>query len=143
MKQLALSVVNRLPEVARVIDEVERFARTHKVPSRACAAFVLALDELVTNVVKYAWDAGTEHRFAVSVRLTDRSLSAEILDDGAAYDPLQTPEANLSDNLAERPIGGLGIHIVRRTMDEFTYERTDGGNRQVIVKAFHKQEPKA
>jgi anti-sigma regulatory factor (Ser/Thr protein kinase) len=141
MNELALSVVNRLPDVVRVVGEVEGFARAHDVPPRASAAFTLALDELMTNVVKYAWRAESEHRFTVSVRIADRRLSAEILDDGEAYDPLTTPEADLSGTIDERPIGGLGVHIVRRTMDEFTYERTGGRNRQFISKMFETREP--
>lgn len=62
-----------------------------------------------------------------SVRLT-------VIDDGRAFDPLAAPPPNLSTDVRERPIGGLGLHMLREMADEIVYKRRDGTNRLTLTK---------
>ena len=95
----------------------------------------IALDELMSNVARYAYAPGTG----------DITLSAEILeepkrivltltDSGVPYDPLKKDDPDVSLSADERGIGGLGIFIVKQSMDDMTYAYLDGQNVVTIIK---------
>ena len=126
------SVTVRLPADLREIERLHRLVRQfgdlHEVLSRALYAVNLALDEVVTNVVRHGFDdpAGQE----VVARLTARNgeITTEVCDSGRAFNPLDAPAPNLEAPLAERSLGGLGIHLVRSLMDGLEYRRENGKN---------------
>lgn len=136
MDSLSLELTNRLPEIQRMIDCVEAFGRRNALPENVVWQFALALDELVTNVVSYGYRDEDPHAIVVSMRLSDGWLTADIVDDGIAFDPLQTPPPDLDADLDGRPIGGLGVHFVRKMMDSVEYRRDGGKNHLTIAKAL-------
>lgn len=95
----------------------------------------LALEEVVTNVMLYAYDDGQEHTFTVSASADDSLLTFTIKDDGQPFDPLtDAPEADTTSAAEQREIGGLGIHLVRSLMDSVTYQRIDNHNILTLTK---------
>ena len=126
------SITVRLPADLREIERLNRIVRQfgdlHEIPSRALYAVNLALDEVVTNVVRHGFDdpGGQE----VLAQLTARSgeVTTEVSDSGRAFDPLAVPAPNLEAPLAERSLGGLGIHLIRSLMDALEYRRENGKN---------------
>ncbi|HZT51308.1 MAG TPA: ATP-binding protein [Stellaceae bacterium] len=103
---------------------LEAFARAHGVEGDDIARFLVALEELVSNLVKYGYDdPGPRGTVAVTLRLADRRLKLEIVDDGRPFDPFAQAPPDLDAPLEERPVGGLGLHLVRRLMDEARYRR--------------------
>ncbi len=94
----------------------------------------LAVDELVTNAIGYGCDDG-EHRIDIALRLEGDTLTVEIADDGKAFDPLQVPEPDLSAPAEQHAGGGVGIWLVRKTMDAVAYRRENGRN--VVTLAKH------
>ena len=93
------------------------------------------LEEIGTNIVKY----GYEHEGKKDIRITltseSHALSMEILDDGKPYDPFaEAPPPDLDSSVEERPIGGLGVHLVQKLMDEAHYRREDGMNKVTLIK---------
>ena len=92
----------------------------------------LVLDELWVNVVHYSGATGDVE---VSLDTDADEVRLEIADDGRPFDPLsEAVEPDLDAALEERPIGGLGIFLVREMMDELHYRREDGKNRLAMVK---------
>ena len=93
----------------------------------------VSLDEVLANVVRHGLEGrGEESRVALEIDFEPGDpprCEVRIEDDGAAFDPLQAPPPDTSLDIDERPIGGLGIELVRRLMDEVHYERRDGRNR--------------
>ena len=91
--------------------------------------FQVALDEVLSNTVRcgYGSEAG-EHRIEVRFHLKDQVLELAIVDDAAPFNPLDAREPDTTQPIADRPIGGLGIHVVRRLMDEVEYERKENRN---------------
>jgi len=83
----------------------------------------LIFDELLNNVISYAYRDDAEHDIETRVELTGKRLTVTISDDGVPFNPLSlaTPDTNLS--LEEREIGGLGIHLVRNLVDDVSYQR--------------------
>ena len=125
---LTLRLVNRLSEINRLSTEIDRFAADRDLHAEAHFQLQLVLDELVSNVIKYAYGDGAEHEILVRLEADHGGWSAEIRDDGKAFDPLKAPAPKLNASIHERPVGGLGIHIVLSMMDSVTYRRENGLN---------------
>src|SRR5262249_22080802 len=89
---------------------------------------------VISNVVKYAWDDGARHEFLVRITVHPERMDLEIFDDGREFNPLSAPEPE-PPAAGQRPKpGGLGIQMVRRLVDGFSYQRVDGRNHTTISK---------
>src|SRR5688572_19821347 len=105
--QFELALINRATEITRAHDLLEQFAATHEVPVRKLHELQLALEEHLTNILRYGYDDDLEHHIQIGIKLTIGELRIEVQDDGRAFNPLTHPAPDLSLPLAERPIGGL------------------------------------
>ncbi|MBQ6067544.1 MAG: ATP-binding protein [Clostridia bacterium] len=106
-------------------------------PSRARIQLDIALDELMSNVARYAYAPETgEVTVSVSIRKDPRRAVITLTDSGVPYDPLQTKDPDVTLTAEERPIGGLGIFIVKQSMDDVIYDYRNGQNIVTIVKHF-------
>jgi anti-sigma regulatory factor (Ser/Thr protein kinase) len=132
--QLDLTVLNSPNEIARAQDQLEQFAAAHQFPERKLHEVQLALEEHLTNIVRYGYGDGREHPIQLRVKLAAGELRLEVEDDARPFNPLAHPAPDLSRPLAERPVGGLGIHMIRKSVDELEYRREDGKNFLVMVK---------
>jgi anti-sigma regulatory factor (Ser/Thr protein kinase) len=126
---ISLTLANHLSEVAKLAGFVEAFGVAEGLEPEAVFNLNLALDEVVTNVIRYAHeDDGQEHPIVVRLALESGVVTAEVEDDGRAFNPLEAAAPNLDASIDERPIGGLGIHLVRSVMTSVEYRRQDGRN---------------
>lgn len=136
MKELTLDAsIENIPAVTGFVDEqLERLA----CPLEAQAQIDIAIDELFSNIAYYAYNPETGPA-TVRVEVIEDPLSVEItfIDAGARYDPLAREDPDLSLSAAERQIGGLGIYIVKNSMDAVSYEYKDGKNILRIRKSLH------
>jgi anti-sigma regulatory factor (Ser/Thr protein kinase) len=110
------------------------FADTNALPEPVRRSINVALDEMLANVLSHGRTGRDACLLTVEVELDQGRVTVIITDDGTPFDPFErdTPDTTLP--LEEREIGGLGIHLVRRLMDEVRYERRDGHNVVVLVK---------
>ena len=128
-RPMSLTLVNQLSDVAKLSSFVEAFGVAEGLAPEAVYSLNLALDEVVTNVIRYAHeDDGREHPIVVRLALERDVLTAQVEDDGRAFNPLEAPAPDLEASLDERPIGGLGIFLVRSVMNSVEYRREDGRN---------------
>ena len=125
---------NKPEEKRRLLTALEEFVCEHQLPPSAVQAADLALEEHLTNVMNYAYDDGAEHKIIVRLQASAADLVIEVEDDGKPFDPTQAPHVDTSLPLNQKPIGGLGIHLIRRSMDEMGYERRDDRNIVRMVK---------
>ena len=132
--QLELTLLNRRSEIARLQDRLESFGREQGLAARAVHDVQLALEEHLTNILAYGYDDELEHQIRVLVQLEASELRLEVADDGHPFNPLAQPEPDVSKPIAERPIGGLGIHMMRKSLDGMEYRRADGKNFLTMVK---------
>lgn len=127
MKELTVDAT--VENIASVTDFVDEQLEALGCPLKAKMQIDIAIDELFGNIAHYAYkpDAGPA---TVRVEVIENPLAVIItfIDHGVQYDPLSAQEPDTTLSAEERKIGGLGIYIVKKSMDEFTYEYKDGQN---------------
>jgi len=111
-----------------MLQALKKFAVDFRLPEKALQAADLALEEHLTNVMKYGFDDAQVHQILVRLDRVKNVLQIEVEDDGKAFNPLEFPPPDLNLPLSERPVGGLGIHLIRSFMDELGYRREGGRN---------------
>ena len=87
------------------------------------------MEEIVTNIVKYAHGDDRPHEIAVSISLVAGQAVLCIEDDGRPFNPLAAPPPDTEGPIQQRPVGGLGIHLVREMSESIGYRRIEGKNR--------------
>ena len=127
-----LAATENISKITAFVDaELERIG----CPPKANAQIDICIDEIVANIARYAYGSGTGN---ATVRLdfdeTERVVSLTFVDSGMPFDPLDVPEPDITSPLAERPIGGLGLFMVKNMMDSMSYRREDGHNILTIRK---------
>ena len=101
----------------------QRWAETGLAPE-TCFPFELALEELFINVAMHGSTPGIVPQVEVEFTFDGSTAALTVRDDGPAFDPLAAPPPDVEAALEERPVGGLGIYLVREMMDDVTYQRT-------------------
>ncbi|MBQ7674685.1 MAG: ATP-binding protein [Alphaproteobacteria bacterium] len=126
---MLISLKNDVNEIARLCDEVKKFCEENGVSDEKYHDIVLILDEIVTNVINYAYPDGGTHTFTLDLRKEgDDRISMKLSDDGIPFDPLARDNPDTESSLEERQIGGLGIFIVKQLSEVVEYSRTDDKN---------------
>ena len=129
-----ITIVNRASELARVAEFLDRLGPERNLARETVADMQVALDEILTNITKYAYADDGEHKILIRFRVSGGVLEAMIEDDGAPFDTLAIPPPDVSAPLHERRVGGVGIHFVKSLMDEVAYDRVGDRNRLVLRK---------
>lgn len=123
--------IQQIPQLAKF---VEAIAQEKQLSQSMAMGINLALEEAVSNVILYAYPKETDGLVDVEAYLRKSSLEFIIVDSGIPFDPTAAPEVNLDAPAEDRPIGGLGIHLVRELMDSVNYERKDNKNYLRMIK---------
>jgi len=122
-----------LGELDHLAEEIRRFSSAHALDEQAAFDLNLALEELFANSVQHGGCKGLDDAARVRLRVVDGGqVEAEYSDRGHAFDPTQAPEPDIHAPLEARDAGGLGIHLVRKIMQDLRYSRTDEWNRIVM-----------
>jgi serine/threonine-protein kinase RsbW len=133
-ESLTLEVRNSRDAIAPASAKAEAWLERHRSSPQVLSLVLLAIEELVTNCIKYGYDDAGDHTITVLLSICDKELTMVVIDDGHPFDPLAVPAPDLVLEIDDRPIGGLGIHLVRRLADHMSYERRDGSNRLTLTK---------
>jgi anti-sigma regulatory factor (Ser/Thr protein kinase) len=137
--KLSLNIERSHDELGRITGAVDDLGHRESWSNDLLFRVHLVLEELVLNIIDYGFDDGKDdHELEVVLTSDDDALTIEITDDGFPFDPLQdakTPDVNAP--LEDRPIGGLGVHLVRTMMDEMHYRRDHGKNHLTLVARRH------
>jgi anti-sigma regulatory factor (Ser/Thr protein kinase) len=128
---LTLKVANDLAVIPQTAAELDAFCATHAISSRTAHRFNLALEEVLTNVIAYAFPAGERHAIDVRIAWRDGTLHATVSDDGVAFNPLARPAPDLQAPIEQRQVGGLGIHLLRTLAETADYRRD--GDRNILT----------
>jgi serine/threonine-protein kinase RsbW len=118
----------------RVAEDFDAYGAARGLPPEVVRAVQVALDEMLSNIVRHGYGERGEGQIEVSFRLDKGVLEVTIEDDAPPFDPLTAPPPDTTGDLASRPDGGLGILLTRKLMDEVEYERAGDRNRVVLRK---------
>jgi serine/threonine-protein kinase RsbW len=115
--------------ISKLAELAESFGQSQQLTDDEVMEINLVLDEVVTNVLDYGFEGiDGEPEIRVTMTLEGGELTIQVDDNGRAFDPLQAAAPDLDAPLEDRPIGGLGIHIVRSVMTTVAYDRRGGRN---------------
>ena len=133
MKELTIAATTE--NIGVVTDFVNEQLESFDCPIKAQMQIDIAIDELFGNIAHYAYNPEVGDA-TVRVEVKDEPLAVVItfIDKGVPYDPLKKSDPDTSLSAEEREIGGLGIYMVKKSMDEISYEYKDGQNILTILK---------
>lgn len=118
------TLASRPDEVASTLDAIEIALVESGLTHELTMELRLLGEEAITNVVKYARAESIE----VVVEVSKTSVVLELRDDGQQFDPLSAAAPDLDASVEDRPLGGLGIHLIQTLTDDVSYERDEGWN---------------
>ncbi len=129
MNYRKIELYNEISQLAPMAEWIEGTCEEFGASASLTMSINLALEEAVTNVIMYAYpDNGVSATFFVDFDLDGDIATWRIVDTGKPFDPTAKGDVDLSLDVMERPIGGLGIFMVKEIMDEVSYSREDGQN---------------
>jgi sigma-B regulation protein RsbU (phosphoserine phosphatase) len=136
--QHSITLTNDIQQVPQLADFVDMVCEEVGMDMAIAIQMNLAMEEAVVNVMDYAYPAGTVGDVTIEAESDDDQLQFTIIDSGTPFDPTAKEEVDTTLSAEERPIGGLGIHLVRQLMDSINYERIDGKNILTLHKKIDK-----
>ena len=121
--RVSVAIAPRWAELRRLLRRVDEFASAHQLPAQAWYCTRLALEEIVTNVLKYARPQGPGHAIIVQLALNEHAVTLRIEDEGAPFNPLLHVHDRRGAQAQDKAKGGQGLLLVKNLMDTFTYRR--------------------
>ena len=141
LKTTEMTLDNRLPDVFAALDRCEQLLQDAGTPVALCGDMRLVLEELMVNTVEYGYPDGQPGQIRLRLQPLADAVAVELIDDGVAFDPLQSADPVLTGDLADRErVGGLGIHLARTMTDEMRYTRDAQGNHLLLRFAYPTQD---
>ena len=132
--KISLKIEPRAEELDTITAAVEGFGDAEQWPSGLIFRVNLVLEEVGLNIINHG-RTDDLHEIEITLISEPESIIIEIVDNGRPFDPRKdAPEPDVEAGVAERPIGGLGVHLVRTMMDELHYRREGGRNYLKLVK---------
>lgn len=129
-----LIIVNDLQEINRLEEFVEEFGGQLGLSSDIIMEIRLALEEAVVNVINYAYPPSQKKEIRLYAYCQDSELTFLLTDTGKSFDPTLVEHTDISAAIEDRPIGGLGVFLIREIMNEVSYQRIGGENQLTLKK---------
>lgn len=127
-----------IPSSTRYLEDVRHFVETHALAADLSEMVVeqikIAVDEACTNVIEHAYGGEAGHEITIDLLIDPKRFTVRIQDEGQAFDPAVYQEPDIFKYAQQRKMGGFGVHIMRRLMDEVQYERKGRFNECCLVK---------
>jgi len=128
LQYIKITISNDPANLSVLRETLDRFGAEQGIPSEALIALHVVLDEIVSNVIKFAWPEGGAHEVLVRLTVLDTGVEVEVVDDGRPYDPREAPAPEQAAPGSRPRPGGVGIHMVKQLVDGFEYERVGESN---------------
>lgn len=122
--------INEIPRVSAALDQL---MQVHSFSSEEILDVQLAVEEAVTNVIMHGYD-GQAGEISILCKASRGIIEIQIEDTAPPFDPLSVPDPDFTADIQDRRIGGLGIFLIRRVMDDIMYRNNEGKNILVLVK---------
>ena len=123
-----IALRNNIEEINRLHTFIEEVGEMVALPMKTVMNLNVVLEEAVTNVILYAYPKEEHEYIHLTAKEQEGKLIFILTDSGKAFDPTQAPDADITLSADDRQIGGLGIFLIRKIMNEVKYVRIDGKN---------------
>lgn len=133
MHVLSLEKTARRENLAELFAFVEQALASLNTPASNRDKLMMSLDEALTNVVFYAYPENRPGTVGIRIFRDGQTVTAEIVDHGKPFDPTMHPPPDITLPIEQRPVGGLGIHMMRELLTGLHYCRENGENRLVLT----------
>jgi sigma-B regulation protein RsbU (phosphoserine phosphatase) len=130
----SIKIINDLKQITTAIEWFEAFAMENEMPFAFIQKINIAFDELLNNIISYGYDDDDVHEIDVKIELRGERFIIIISDDGIPFNPFKKDPPDTMLTVEERMIGGLGIHLVKKLMDEYEYKRHINKNIITLIK---------
>ena len=134
-----LTLPNDIETISQLNEFIDGFCEETGISKDVCMSLNLAIEEAVVNVMNYAYPEGTVGHVDIEVDADKESITFVISDTGKPFDPTKKEDVDITLPAEKRKIGGLGIHLIRRIMDDIDYQYTDKKNILTLKKKLNKQ----
>ncbi len=124
----SIILANDIAEIGKLAQFIEEIGEDFSLSPDIVFNLNLVLEEAVVNVINYAYPKEEHQSIYLSAKLLEDSIVFVLTDTGLEFDPTKAPDADITLSADDRPIGGLGIFLIRQIMNEVKYERIDGKN---------------
>ena len=129
---LTIEVPSTRESIASASAQAEEWLQSHRPSAQTLNLLLITIEELVINCIDYGFDDDQLHTIRLMLSIEGRNLTITVVDDGHPFDPLAMPLPDLSLPVQARPVGGLGIYLLRQLADQITYQRRDEFNELTI-----------
>ena len=130
-----ITVEATIENLSMVNEMVDRVLTDNDCPARIQMQIDVAVEEIYVNIASYAYHPGKgDATVSISILSEPKRAVITFSDSGTPYDPLKKPDPDVTLGAEERQIGGLGIYMVKKSMDDVTYSYSEGQNILTIVK---------
>ena len=131
-----IKIKNHIDELEHVAAFVEQIGEELGLDMEVQMNLNLVLEEMVTNVIFYAYPEGTSADITLKAESDDKELTFVLSDTGIPFDPTAKEDADIEENPMDREQGGMGILIVKNIMNEVTYQRLGDMNQLTMKKTL-------
>jgi anti-sigma regulatory factor (Ser/Thr protein kinase) len=137
---MLLKVRNDIQEIDRICNDIKEFCFSNDINEKKCFDILMIVDELATNVIKYAFQDDQEHVFDILLEKNSQTVHIQLTDDGIPFDPLKKSDPDTMSSLEDRNIGGLGIFFAKQLSKLITYARIEDKNQLDILVSLKEEE---
>lgn len=134
-----MTIKNRLGDIPLVIGSIEKFCQELPVPLSPGRKLKIVMDEILSNIISHGYNDDDEHEIKIEVQPISTGIVLTIADDSSPFNPLDRREPDTEQPIDEREVGGLGVHLVRKMVDESRYERLDDLNILKLTLIFERE----
>ena len=125
----SITVEAKIENVDKVTEFVNEVLEEKECPLKVQMQLDVAIDEIFGNIAYYAYGKGSGNaRIQIEMEDNPPKITLTFIDQGIPYNPLESKDPDITLDIEDREIGGLGIFLVKKTMDELSYEYVDGQN---------------
>jgi len=134
--RLSFELKNNLSELDTLEEKLDQFCAQLGLTNKCLCEINLALEELFTNIISYGYSDDDEHWVRFTLSYQNGTITMRIEDDGMPFNPIDVKEPDIQCPIEDRKIGGLGIHLIKKIMDEMIHRRRANKNILVLKKAL-------
>jgi anti-sigma regulatory factor (Ser/Thr protein kinase) len=125
---------NNVADLAALTTAMERVGAEHRIPEESLFQLQVALDEMVSNVIKYAWPEASAHDIEISITARVDGVEVEIIDEGRMFDPRNAPKRDKPLPGRRPQAGGVGVQMTKQLVDRIGYARIGNRNHTKLTK---------